>query len=171
MSFDQDRRRKVYQLAFRPYRGLRISVRKPGFGALVALTRAVLVLGDDFDGDGLSGTDKLDAWEDLFGAFADSLISWDLTDRGRAVPATREGVFAQDHEFLLALARTWHAVVVLAEPTPDEPERPGPESEFEDHADRGWEPLEPELDEEYLAQLGAKAAVLPEPVPDLAEVT
>lgn len=165
MSFDQDQRRKVYQLAFRPYRGLRISVRKPNFGALVALTRAVLVLGDDFDGDGLSGTDKLDAWEDLFGAFADSLVGWDLTDRGRAVPATREGVFAQDHAFLLALTRTWYTVVVLAEELPDEDAAPEQREQAPD------EPAEAELDEEYLAQLGAMAAVLPEPVPDLAEVT
>lgn len=164
MSFDQDQRRKTYRLNFRPYRGLVVSVRKPGFGALAALTRAVLVLGDDFDGPDLSATDRMAAWSDLFGAFADSLLSWNLTDRGRAVPATRDGVLAQDLEFLLAVSRTWYAAVVLAPPghgeEPDAVDEP---------------PAEQEFDEEYLAQLGAKAVVLPadtaEPEPDLAEVT
>jgi hypothetical protein len=163
MSFDQDQRRKTYRLNLRPFRGLVVSVRKPGFDALEALTRAVLVLGDDFDGLDLSPTYRMSAWSELFSAFADSLLAWNLTDCGRAVPATRDGVRAQDLEFLLALCRTWHAAVVLA------PMNQGDELEAGDQPDT---PIaEPELDEEYLAQLGAKAVVLPAPELDLAGVT
>lgn len=162
MSFDQDRRRRVYPLRFREFGGLTVRLRKPGWSATTKLTSAVLVLGDDLDGPGIPASGKVAAWTQLFEAFADSLVSWDLVDRGHAVPATREGVLAQDFTFLLALARTWYLVVVPAEDVDDEPDDAVPDPEVS-------EPAEPELDEEYLAQLGAKATVLPEP--DLAEVT
>lgn len=113
MSYDQDQRRKTYGLEMLPFPGLTIDMRKPGFLALEALTRAVLVLGGDFAGERLSPTERIDAWGDLFTAFADSLVAWDLTDRGRAVPPTRDGVLSQDPQFLLELARTWYAIVVL----------------------------------------------------------
>lgn len=163
MSFDQDQRRKTYRLNFRPFRGLLVSVRKPGFAALAALTRAVLVLGDDFDGPDLSATDRMNAWSELFGAFADSLLIWNLTDRGRAVPATRDGVLAQDLEFLLAVARSWYAAVVIAAEDDEQAESV--------NDSRAPDPAEQKLDEEYLAQLGAKAVTLPAPEPDLAGVT
>lgn len=114
MSYDQDQRRKIYALDFTPYPGLTVTMRKPGFAALDTLTRAVLVLGTDFEGRGLSATDQMAGWRDLFDALADGLVGWNLTDGGRAVPATREGVLAQDLPFLLALARTWHTMVVMA---------------------------------------------------------
>lgn len=166
MSFDQDRRRTVYPLRFREYGGLLVRLRKPGWSAMMKLTDAVLVLGDDLEGPGLPASGKVTAWTQLFEAFADSLIGWDLLDRGRAVPATVDGVLAQDFHFLLALARTWYVVVVQAEDRAVEPER---QDEIED-LDLP-EPAEPELDEEYLAQLGARAVTLPAPELDLAGVT
>lgn len=163
MSFDQDRRRKVYPLRFREYGGLLVQLRKPGWSAMLKLTDAVLMLGDDLEGPGLPASGKVAAWTQLFEAFADSLVSWDLLDRGHAVPATQDGVLSQDFHFLLALARTWYMVVVQASEQDDTPEETGQQD--------APEPAEPEFDEEYLAQLGAKATVLPEPVPDLAGVT
>lgn len=125
MGFDQDRRRKIYELAFRQFGGLRCQMRKPGFGAFARLHAAVLVLGDDLEGDGLAGADRMAGWSDLIDAFADSLVSWDLTDRGRPVPATRKGVRSQDLPFLLALARTWYVMVVQA-PEGEPAERSSP---------------------------------------------
>lgn len=174
MSFDQDRRRTVYPLRFREYGGLLVRLRKPGWSAMLKLTDAVLVLGDDLEGPGLPASGKVAAWTQLFEAFADSLVGWDLLDRGRAVPATVDGVLGQDFHFLLALARTWYVVVVQAEDRAAEPEHEEPDTQFEDHADRDWdlpESAEPELDEEYLAQLGARAVTLPAPELDLAGVT
>lgn len=114
MGFDQNTRRKVFELPFRAtYPGLLVRCRKPAFGALEQLYGTVLVLGEDLDGRGLSVPVRLAAWRDLFEAFADSMISWNLSDRGRDVPATKKGVLAQDQEFLLTVARTWYRLVVL----------------------------------------------------------
>lgn len=141
MAFDQDSRRRVYELDFKPYPGLVVRCRKPSFGALAKLTDAVLLLGDDLSGEQLPGTERIAAWRTLFRAFADSLTGWTLFDRDRAVPATRKGVLSQDLEFLLALTRTWYVVVVQhrEEPTPPPQQPPSaapaesdPADEFED---------------------------------------
>jgi hypothetical protein len=169
VSFDQDRRRTVYPLRFREYGGLLVRLRKPGWSAMLKLTDAVLVLGDDLEGPGLPASGKITAWTQLFEAFADSLIGWDLLDRGHAVPATVDGVLAQDFHFLLALARTWY-VVVIAPDRDDADDVELDTSRFVSDANDS-RPAEPELDEEYLAQLGAKAVTLPAPELDLAGVT
>lgn len=118
MGYDQSARRKIYELRFRPYPGLVVRCRKPGFDALDKLTHAVLRLGDDLTGDGLAGERRLKLWRRLFEAFSTSLVSWNLTVDGRSVPAKRRGVLAQDHGFLLAVVRTWYEVVVQADETP-----------------------------------------------------
>lgn len=147
MSFDQGQRRRVYPLRFRDFGGLVVQTRKPGWSAFRQLTSAVLVLGDDLDGWGLPASGKLDAWDDLFTAFADSVVSWDLTDRGRAVPATKRHVLAQDFEFLMALARTWYTVVV------QHTEKAAPVEDALPHDDP--QPVDntgPQVDEEWLSQ-------------------
>lgn len=141
MAFDQGTRRRVFELDFKPYPGLVVRCRKPGFTALLQLSDAVLELGDDLSGDGLTGVAKLAAWDKLFRAFAKSLVSWTLLDRGHAVPATRKGVLDQDIEFLLALVRTWYVVVVPHQPVREAP--PAPVAA----------PSEPEIDEARLADL------------------
>lgn len=114
MSYDQDQRRKAYVLDFTPYPGLTVTTRKPPFLALEALTRAVLILGADFQGTNLPINERMAGWRDLFSAFAMSLVSWDLTDRGHSVPATEAGVLSQDLPFLLAVSRTWYTLVASA---------------------------------------------------------
>lgn len=158
MSYDQDQRRRTYGLAMLPFPGLTIDMRKPGFTALDALTRAVLVLGGDFDGRDVTPDVRMDAWRDLFTAFADSLVAWDLTDRGRAVPVTREGVLAQDPQFLLELVRTWYAVVVLAPPEHTAIEQPADEELPPAQDDEDAEVLD-----DYLANI--PTTTLPEPAP------
>lgn len=173
MGFDQDERRRVYDLRFQQYGGLLVRVRKPGFSAFAQLTEAVLVLGDDLSGVGIAGTDKLAAWRDAFEAFAESLVSWDLTDRGRAVPVIRKSVLKQDLPFLLALTRTWYAAVVqrpdaLDDDTSSDGELPT------DHSDVEWPGDDPAhspeaeyaVDEEYLSQLFTQTLPIPEPAED-----
>lgn len=149
MAFDQDNRRRVYELDFRPYPGLIVRCRKPSFRALDALTEALLLLGDDLSGEQLPGSTRITAWRKLFRAFADSLISWTLFDRDRAVPATRKGVLSQDLEFLLDMARTWYAVVVQLQ---EQPTPPAPREDPPTAAD-------PEVDE--ADDLEARLAALP----------
>ncbi len=160
MGLDQDRRRRVYPLRFRTFGGLLVHMRKPGWVAFKRLTRAVLVLGDSLEGPGLSSAERIPAWDNLFSALADSVVSWDLTDRGRPVPATRAGILAQDFELLIALARTWYVVVVQH----DETERPADDIRKEDRpqadpqgVDYHDDGSEPEIDEEWLAQLPTQA--------------
>jgi hypothetical protein len=156
MAFDQDSRRRTYELNFRPYPGLIVRCRKPSFGALDKLTNAVLVLGDDLSGEHLPGSARIKAWRKLFRAFADSLVSWGLSDNGYAVPATREGVLSQDHEFLLEVVRTWYAVVVQHQ---NEPSRPAPRED---------RPVVAEVEDDGLTGFEDELAALP--VIDIADV-
>lgn len=156
MSYDQHRRRTVYPLDFKPFPGLLVRVRKPSFSALEALTRAVLVLGDDLDGTDLPAIDRMSAWRELFTAFADSLVGWNLTDGGVPVPSTRDAVLAQDAPFLLSLARTWYMIIVLRPPELDEPaaiEQPPEEPEA----------VEDDGTDDYIANFPTTTLTEPEP--------
>lgn len=143
MVFDQSTRRRVYELDFKPYPGLVVRCRKPSFRALERLTEVTLVLGDDLAGESLPGVTRMDAWGELFRAFAESLVGWSMSDQGLPVPATVDGVLSQDLDFLLDLARTWYTVVVAAPPPDPEPAAAAPRE------------VEPETDdlEDELAQL------------------
>lgn len=125
---DQATRRRTYKLRFEELGDLRIRVRKPSLQGMCLLTDAVRVLGDDLRGEHLDARVRLDAWVDLADALADALIDWDLTDRGIPVPATRDGVFDQDIEFLMRVATAWYYRVVLRgeEPTPVAAPEPTP---------------------------------------------
>lgn len=157
MGYDQENRRKLYELTFRPFPGLLVRCRKPGFAAFELLSDAVLALGDDFAGRGLAGEEQIYWWGKLFRAFARSLVAWNLSDRGRAVPATKRGVLDQDHDFLLQVVRSWYYTVVLhqevAEPAASSAPVAAPEPE-------------PEVDEaERLLATIPVGDVEPEPVP------
>jgi len=43
----------------------------------------------------------------LLGHVAACLVSWNLTDDGKPVPATAEGLLDQEFEFVLAIAMAW----------------------------------------------------------------
>jgi hypothetical protein len=113
VGFDQASRRKLYNLTFRPFPGLLVRCRKPGMRALELLTEVVTPLGDDFEGTGMSSPERVRHWGALFEAFARSLVGWDLTTDGTPVPATIDGVFDQDSDFLLQVSRAWYYAVVL----------------------------------------------------------
>lgn len=49
----------------------------------------------------------------VFGVFADALISWNLENEdGTPVPATLEGLYEQDVEFVMQIVQSWMEVVV-----------------------------------------------------------
>lgn len=125
---DQTTRRTVYKLRFEELDDLRVRARKPSLKGMALLSRAVRVLGDDLRGEHLAPQARLDAWIELSDAFADALVDWDLTDRGIAVPATREGVHEQDIEFLLRVASAWYYRVALRveQPAPASAPEPAP---------------------------------------------
>lgn len=114
---DQSTRRQAYKLRFEGFGGLVVRVRKPSFRGLRMLARVIRDLGGDLRGEHLDAQSRLDAWELLFDSFADALIDWDLTDRGKPVPATRKGVRGQDLDLLLEVTGVWYRQVVLAPAT------------------------------------------------------
>jgi len=111
--FDQSSRYQVYELGFRQHPGLVVRVRKPSFAGLLALARAERSLGVDLDGATVAGADRMEALAPVVDAFAAALVGWTLVDSGVPVPATREGVYAQDYAFVLRMVLTWHRRVVL----------------------------------------------------------
>lgn len=155
VGFDQAGRRMTYALTFRPYPGLTVWCRKPGYAALEDLTDAVIHLGEDFAGDRIAGDDRVRWWGALFRALRRSVVDWNLTDHGRSVPVA--DLLDQDPDFLLALARTWYAVVVLR----DEAAATAPE--VDDTAD----PEEDDVEdlEHQLADLPVRIVELPDDVP------
>lgn len=164
MGYDQNERRRTFELNIRPYPGLTVRVRKPGFAALERLTSAVLVLGDDLEGAGLPAPDRLKAWGQLHRAFAASLVGWSLLDGVRPVPATTAGVLAQDPGFLLELARTWYHAVVLRPADVDAPAEADPDTADLPSVGDG----EPRVDEEWLAQFPTIPVPAPPAEPEVA---
>lgn len=54
---------------------------------------------------------------DLFGRFAAVLVSWNVEDdEGQAVPATREGLMAQDFDFAMFVITAWFVAISKAPP-------------------------------------------------------
>jgi hypothetical protein len=49
--------------------------------------------------------------QNLIGAFAQALVSWNLTRKGRKVPATRAGVDSLDLIFIMQLIEAWLSAV------------------------------------------------------------
>lgn len=130
-SFDQSARRRVYEMNFERYGGLIVRARKPSFRGLELLADAVGVLGEQLTSNARPLGERIWAVGQLVRAFADSLVSWDLFDEGRAVPATLDGALSQDDAFLIDVARMWYRRVVMLIDT-EQPSELTPESEQED---------------------------------------
>lgn len=110
---DQSTRRRAYKLRFPELGDLQVRVRMPSYRGLRLLARAVKTLGGDLRGEHLTSEMRLEAWGVLFDAFASALIDWNVTDQGVAVPATRAGVYDQDVDLLLLVAKAWYHRVAL----------------------------------------------------------
>jgi len=162
MAFDQDKRRRTYVLPFGErtgLAGLEVATRKPGFKALRKLASAVLVLGDDFEGPGITALDKLEAEADLFTALRMSTVSWNLVDRQRPIPLA--DMLTQDRELLLTIARAWYRIVVRHDESSSAEETEGEDPQpVDDDVDNPVPViipgLDPDVDEEWLAQLPAQ---------------
>lgn len=159
MAFDQDKRRRTYVLPFGErtgLAGLEVATRKPGFKSLRKLASAVLVLGDDFEGPGVTALDKLEAEADLFTALRMSTVSWNLVDRQRPIPLA--DMLTQDRELLLTIARAWYRIVVqrdessAGEEVVDDDPQPV-DGDVDNSVPVIIPGLDPDVDEEWLAQL------------------
>lgn len=103
------RPRKTYVLRFDDpdLEGLEIRAASVSLGKFLELLKLASVL----DGDDTMDAAAAEAIGGLFTGFADALISWNLDERHDdeivEVPATLEGVLAQDTDFMLQVIMAW----------------------------------------------------------------
>lgn len=96
--------RKVYKLRFADPEmdGLVVRARSLPLGRFLSLASLVKA-GNDIQPERLA---------ELFEGFAGSLVDWNLTgDDGEPVPATLDGVYSQEPDFMLAIILPWIEVV------------------------------------------------------------
>jgi hypothetical protein len=74
---------------------------------------------------GTAGPEEMDQLRELFSGFADALLSWNLEDEttGEPVPATLDGLLAQEFDFVLQIVMAWLDAISgvaapLAKPSP-----------------------------------------------------
>lgn len=109
---------KIYRLKFEDpeMNGLVVEVKPSSVGVLLD-TADLASLATTFQGisvTSLSAEDleKVGKLRELFDSFADSLVSWNVElEDDTPVPATREGVYSQDIDFILEVIAAWAEAV------------------------------------------------------------
>jgi len=103
------RKRRVYRLRFEDEEldGLVVKVRSASVGRLLEFMRFLAGLSDDD-----LTTDDVEKFAGLFESFAEVLQEWNVQDEaGEPVPATLEGVYTQDADFVMDIMRVWFQAV------------------------------------------------------------
>jgi len=103
------RKRRVYRLRFEDEEldGLVVKVRSTSVGGLLEFMRFLAGLSDDD-----LTTDDVEKFAGLFESFAEVLQEWNVQDEaGEPVPATLEGVYTQDADFVMDIMRVWFQAV------------------------------------------------------------
>ncbi len=101
------RPRKIYKLVFADdeMNGLEVRCRSVSINTMLELT-ALADLGNKRPGE--YSSDDLQRVDAVFVAFATALESWNLQDEdGAPVPATLDGVRAQDIDFINVVIKAW----------------------------------------------------------------
>lgn len=142
MAYDRYEDLDTFKLVFEEFPGLTIRVHRANFAGLLATAEAMPVLRESVARRaGLNDLATLRAWRKLCKALGGALMSWDLKNGTRRVPATVRGLMSQDLPFIMTVAHAWSQATSrppVAKPAPAEPTP---------------EPTGPELDEEWLSQL------------------
>lgn len=100
---------KIYKLVFADPEmdGLEVRARSVDVGSFVTITK----LASFVDSAGDVSPEKLEKVGELFERFAEVLVDWNLEERLddviRPVPATKDGLFSQDLDFVLLVIRAW----------------------------------------------------------------
>jgi hypothetical protein len=109
---------KIYRLHFEEHElsGLVVEVKPSSVGVLLD-TADLASLAQHFKGISLNSLtnediEKIGKLRQLFDAFGDSLVSWNVgSDDDTPVPATREGVYSQDIDFIMTVITAWAEAV------------------------------------------------------------
>jgi hypothetical protein len=104
--------RKVLVLDFTgtEHEGLEVRCRAMRFGQMMDLARGdLLTMANEVRAAGTVSPDQLAQMDDLFGLFAEALISWNLLDdeTGDPVPTTLDGLWSQDVGLALLVFQMW----------------------------------------------------------------
>jgi hypothetical protein len=100
------RERTVYKLTFSETEldGLEVEASSVSTGTLMKLMKLAVEIGDNGK---TSGTD-ITAMDELFTGFTNALQSWNLEDDdGSPVPATLDGLYAQDLDVAMPIVMAW----------------------------------------------------------------
>lgn len=159
MAHDRRDGQTVYRLAFPGRPGLTVRLRRASLAGMIDIAEATPVLRRNVHRDeAQTELDNLRAWRRLARAFASALLDWDLLDGGDPVPATFAGVMSLELEEVMDLVAGWRQAMATTqtepetEPEPDVQDGPAPGDETEAEPDV-WDPENPKLDEEWIAQL------------------
>jgi hypothetical protein len=98
------RQRKVYRLRFadEDMAGLVVQARSAPVGQFLGLAKLAELKGGDFRAEDAERIDE------LFRGFASCLVDWNLEgEDGTPVPATLEGIYTQETDFILQIIFAW----------------------------------------------------------------
>ncbi len=168
MPYDRRAQLPTYRVRFEEHDGLTVVLRRPGLDGLLDLAKATKILRRS----AREGWPELDvrnlrAWRLMCRAFAASLVAWDLRADGEPVPPTLDGVLSQDLTFVTDVVRGWQQALRGQSQAPIDAEEP--DDDTADDEPPEWDPENPQLDEEWLAQLPATPdTATADPAPELA---
>jgi hypothetical protein len=104
------RNRKVYVLTFEDpdLAGIEIRARSVSLGRYLELIKLAAVIDDPTK----MGEEGALAIEGLFHGFAEALVEWNIDDEAeQPIPATLEGILAEDVDFMLQVIQVWMEVI------------------------------------------------------------
>lgn len=98
----------VYKLIFQEYEGLEVTARSVSVEELLKITGLASQMTTKPDDKQVS---------ELFGWFGKRLVSWNLEDEdGKPVPATLNGLLAQEMGFVLKIIQAWVRAITGVSP-------------------------------------------------------
>lgn len=106
---------KTYRLRFEDHEGLEVEATSLTIGEFLNVSKLA-------DAVGGGGTDE--SVTDLLATFARHLVKWNVTSRGKPVPATFDGVKTQHLDFILEIILAWMGAIASVD-TPLPPQLNG----------------------------------------------
>jgi hypothetical protein len=108
MGFEAEDTLTTYRLKFEEYPGLEVTAREPSVGQMMELN------GTSGQDPQAAGPEKV---EKAFQLFSSLLESWNITRKGKPVPATYEGVMSLGGAFVMKLVKALGDSVGAPDPT------------------------------------------------------